>query len=46
MSDLLDVLEHLLAITERFVDAMTETEREEWQDISARTADLRDGVDV
>jgi hypothetical protein len=43
MSELLAMLEKLLALTEPFVDAMTDVEREDWQFISARVADIRDG---
>lgn len=44
--DPLDLLEELLSLTEPMKDRMTPEQRDAWQDISARAADLRDGADV
>ena len=42
----LDHLEELLSITERFKPDMDKDELRLWQNISAKTADMRDGSDV
>lgn len=42
----LDLLEQLLAITERFKPQMSDDELRLWSDVSARTADIRDRTDV
>jgi hypothetical protein len=44
-SELLDMLETLLALTEQFKDDMDGSERDLWSRISARTADIREGQD-
>lgn len=42
----LELLERILSITERFKPEMTREERIEWSKVSAACADLRDGDDV
>jgi hypothetical protein len=37
---LIDLLENLLSLTERFVPNMSREERRGWQDISAKVADI------
>lgn len=44
-NEALDLLEELLSITENLKSKMGPAQREAWQRISARCADLRDGTD-
>lgn len=46
MNNLLDLLESLLSITERFKPEMDSEDCREWQRISAECADIRLGFDI
>lgn len=44
MDRCMGLLEKLLSLTERFKDQMDATDCDEWQNISAETADLRESM--
>lgn len=41
-AETLTMLEQLLSITEEFKDSLTAQDRSTWQEIAAKTADLRE----